>query len=160
VRDEAPLEALGTLSSAIVPFFADQVIQAGPAPVIVVCDFEVKHADVVGFIARNLRARYPGAEFHFAVFGAMTKSAELKVGSFSDLTGAEIMHGPGFASIFIAATMSPPGIESPLELRLTGGPPHVNRDGAACPHDQGTRKHRGYRDGRVPACPDRGCADR
>jgi transcriptional regulator with XRE-family HTH domain len=91
--------------------------QAGPAPVIVVCDFEVKHADVVGFIARNLRARYPGAELHFAVFGAMTKSAELKVSSFSDLTGAEIMHRAGFASIFIAATMSPPGIEPPLELR-------------------------------------------
>jgi transcriptional regulator with XRE-family HTH domain len=91
--------------------------QAGPAPVIVVCDFEVKHADVVGFIARNLRARYPDAELHFAVFGAMTKSAELKVGSFSDLTGAEIMHGAGFASIFIAATMNPPGIEPPLELR-------------------------------------------
>lgn len=91
--------------------------EAGPAPVIVVCDFEVKHADVVGFIARNLRARYPNAELHFAVFGAMTKSAELKVGSFSDLTGAEIMHGAGFASIFIAATMSPPGIEPPLELR-------------------------------------------
>jgi hypothetical protein len=91
--------------------------QAGPSPVIVVCDFEVKHADVVGFIARSLRARYPAAELHFAVFGAMTKSTELKVSSFNDLTGAEIMRGAGFASIFIAATMSPPGIEPPLELR-------------------------------------------
>lgn len=91
--------------------------QAGPAPVIVVCDFEVKYADVVGFIARNVRARYPGAEIHFAVFGAMTESSELNVSSFSDLTGAKIMHSAGFASIFIAATMSPPGIEPPLELR-------------------------------------------
>jgi transcriptional regulator with XRE-family HTH domain len=87
------------------------------SPVIVVCDFEVKHADVVGFIARSLRARYPGAELHFAVFGAMAKSTELKVGSFGDLTGAEIMRSAGFVSIFIAATMSPPGIEPPLELR-------------------------------------------
>jgi hypothetical protein len=79
------------------------------SPVIVVCDFEVKHADVAGFIARNLRARYPGAELHFAVFGAMTKSTELKVGSFGDLTGAGIMRSAGFVSIFVAATMSPPG---------------------------------------------------
>jgi hypothetical protein len=87
------------------------------APVIVVCDFEVKQADVAGFIARQLRDRYPGAELYFAVFGAMTKNTDLEVGSFDDLTGAGIMRDAGFAAVFIAATMSPPGIEPPLELR-------------------------------------------
>ncbi len=86
-------------------------------PTIVVCDFEVKHADVIGYLARRLRDRYPGAELYFAVFGAMTKDRDLDVTGFDDLTGAAIMHAAGFEAIFIAATMSPPGIEPPLELR-------------------------------------------
>jgi hypothetical protein len=87
------------------------------APTIVVCDFEVKHADVVGFIAHELRKRYPGASLYFAVFGAMTKGKNLDVSGFDDLTGANIMRAAGFEAVFIAATMSPPGIEPPLELR-------------------------------------------
>lgn len=86
-------------------------------PAIVVCDFEVKQADVVGFIARQLRNRYPGAELYFAVFGAMTKDTDLQVDSFDDLTGARIMRAADFAAVFIAATMNPPGIEPPMELR-------------------------------------------
>jgi hypothetical protein len=39
------------------------------------------------------------------------------VGSFDDLTGAKIMRAAGFQAVFIAATMSPPGIEPPLDLR-------------------------------------------
>lgn len=50
------------------------------------------------------------------MFGAMTQDSSLAVG-FDDLTGASIMKGAGFRAIFIAATMSPPGIEPPLELR-------------------------------------------
>ncbi|MFB6726345.1 hypothetical protein ACFCV3_39620 [Kribbella sp. NPDC056345] len=87
------------------------------APTIVICDFEVKHADVIGYIARELRTRYPKAELYFAVFGAMTKGSDLEVGSFDDLTGAQIMRAADFEAVFIAATMSPPGIEPPLELR-------------------------------------------
>ncbi|HZU48722.1 MAG TPA: hypothetical protein VFA16_15960, partial [Mycobacterium sp.] len=90
---------------------------AGDSPTIVICDFEVKHADVVGFIAREIRTRYPGAQLYFAVFGAMTKGSDLQVDSFDDLTGARIMRAADFAAVFIAATMSPPGIEPPLELR-------------------------------------------
>lgn len=86
-------------------------------PTIVICDFEVKHADVIGYIARQIRDRYPGAELYFAVFGAMTKDRDLAVTNFDDLTGATIMHAANFEAIFIAATMSPPGIEPPLELR-------------------------------------------
>ncbi|WP_405058619.1 hypothetical protein OG474_38640 [Kribbella sp. NBC_01505] len=87
------------------------------APTIVICDFEVKHADVIGYLARELRTRYPKAELYFAVFGAMTKGATLEVESFDDLTGAQIMRAADFEAVFIAATMSPPGIEPPLELR-------------------------------------------
>jgi len=86
-------------------------------PTIVICDFEVKHADVVGFITREIRSKYPNAQLYFAVFGAMTKAADLKVGSFDDLTGGQIMHKADFSAVFIAATMSSPGIEPPLELR-------------------------------------------
>jgi transcriptional regulator with XRE-family HTH domain len=84
---------------------------------IVICDFEVKHADVIGYLARQVRLRYPKAELYFAVFGAMTREADLKVESFDDLTGAHIMRAADFSAVFIAATMSPPGIEPPLELR-------------------------------------------
>jgi hypothetical protein len=87
------------------------------APTIFICDFEVKHADVVGFIAHALRTRYPKAELYFAVVGAMTKGSDLEVQNFDDLTGARIMRAADFAAVFIAATMSPPGIEPPLELR-------------------------------------------
>jgi hypothetical protein len=87
------------------------------APTILICDFEVKHADVVGFIARELRLRYPRAELYFAVFGAMTKGSNLEVETFEELTGARIIKAADFAAVFIAATMSPPGIEPPLELR-------------------------------------------
>jgi hypothetical protein len=87
-----------------------------PTPSIVICDFEVKHADVVGFIARQLRDPYPGADLYFAVFGAMTHNSSLEV-RFDDLTGAGIMKDAGFKAVFIAATMSLPGIEPPLELR-------------------------------------------
>lgn len=94
-------------------FFPD----AKDEPTVVICDFEVKHADVIGFLARRVRAKYPGAELYFAVFGAMTKRRDLSVTSFDDLTGAKIMRAVDFEAIFIAATMSPPGIEPPLELR-------------------------------------------
>ncbi|RJL21473.1 hypothetical protein D5H75_37575 [Bailinhaonella thermotolerans] len=87
------------------------------APSILLCDFEVKHADVVGFISREIRNRYPGAELYFAVFGAMTKERDLNVSGFDDLTGAGIMRDAGFKAVFVAATMAPPGIEPPLELR-------------------------------------------
>ncbi|MFC9690253.1 hypothetical protein ACFTSF_17030 [Kribbella sp. NPDC056951] len=91
--------------------------QAKESPTIVICDFEVKHADVIGYITRELRARYPKAEIYFAVFGAMTKEADLEVSSFDDLTGAQIMRAADFEAVFVAATMSAPGIEPPLELR-------------------------------------------
>ncbi len=90
---------------------------ARDTPTIVICDFEVKHADVIGYLTQQLRARYRKAELYFAVFGAMTKNRDLKVDSFDDLTGAKIMRNAGLEAIFIAATMSPPGIEPPLELR-------------------------------------------
>ncbi|MBF6333202.1 helix-turn-helix domain-containing protein [Nocardia transvalensis] len=86
-------------------------------PTIVICDFEVKHADVIGYLARQLRVKYPKADLYFAVFGAMTKSRDLKVDNFDDLTGAKIMRAAGLRAVFIAATMNPPGIEPPLELR-------------------------------------------
>lgn len=91
--------------------------ETGEASTIVICDFEVKHADVIGYITRQLRNRYPKAELYFAVFGAMTKDRDLQVDRFDDLTGAKIMRAANFDAIFIAATMSPPGIEPPLELR-------------------------------------------
>lgn len=90
---------------------------ADESPTVVICDFEVKHADVIGYLTRQVRARYPKAELYFAVFGAMTKAADLRVASFDDLTGAQIMRKADFSAVFIAATMSPPGIEPPLELR-------------------------------------------
>lgn len=91
--------------------------EAKAAPTIVICDFEVKHADVIGQLAGQVRAKYPRAELYFAVFGAMTRGRDLEVADFDDLTGAEIMRAANFEAIFIAATMSPPGIEPPLELR-------------------------------------------
>ncbi|MBL6280254.1 hypothetical protein JMF97_29245 [Micromonospora fiedleri] len=90
---------------------------AEEATTILICDFEVKHADVVGFIASEIRRRYPKALLYFAVFGAMTKGSDLEVASFDDLTGSQIMRAADFSAVFIAATMSPPGIEPPLELR-------------------------------------------
>jgi hypothetical protein len=72
---------------------------------------------VVGFITRQVRERYPDADIYFAVFGAMTKGSKLEVDSFDDLTGARIMTAAGFKAVFIAAAISPPGIEPPLELR-------------------------------------------
>lgn len=105
VRDDITLD-----SASFLP-------DVGSAPTVFICDFEVKHADVAGLIAREVRTRYPGAELYFAVFGAMTKETNLDVQSFDDLTGAKIMRDAGFAAVFIAATMGPPGIEPPLELR-------------------------------------------
>jgi len=90
---------------------------APPHPRIFLCDFEVKHADVVGVVANQIRARYPGAELYFAVFGAMTKGRDLHIENFDDLVGARIMRAADFAAVFVASTMSPPGIEPPLELR-------------------------------------------
>jgi hypothetical protein len=65
----------------------------------------------------QVRERYPGADIYFAVFGAMTKGNTLEVNSFDDLTGARIMTAAELKRVFIATTMSPPGIEPPLELR-------------------------------------------
>jgi hypothetical protein len=87
------------------------------APTVFVCDFEVKHADVVGLVARSLRARYPRARLYFAAFGAMTRSADLAVTDFDQLTGADNMRKADFDDLFVAATMATPGIEPPLELR-------------------------------------------
>jgi hypothetical protein len=90
---------------------------AGASPTIVICDFEVKHADVIGHIVREVRARYDSPELYFAVFGAMVKGDDLEIQSFDELTGGGIMSAAKFEAVFIAATMSHPGIEPPLELR-------------------------------------------
>ena len=76
---------------------------AKESPTIIICDFEVKHADVIGYLTRQVRSRYPKAELYFAVFGAMTKAADLRVASFDDLTGAQIMRKADFSAVFIAA---------------------------------------------------------
>ena len=47
--------------------------------------------------------------------GVISRSLEAE--SFNDLTGGTIMQAAKFEAVFIAATMSPPGIEPPLELR-------------------------------------------
>jgi hypothetical protein len=86
-------------------------------PTIIVCDFEVKYADVIGFIARTLRERRPSLDLYFAVFGAMSEEGDLAVRTFDQLTGGRIMRDANLCSVFIAAVMSPPGIEPPLELR-------------------------------------------
>jgi hypothetical protein len=65
---------------------------------------------------KNL-GRYLDVDVCFGVFGAMTKGSDLEVHSIDDLTGARIMKAADFQAVFIAATMSPPGIEPPLELR-------------------------------------------
>lgn len=41
----------------------------------------------------------------------------MEVESFEDLTGATMVKAAKFEAVFIAATMGPPGIEPPLELR-------------------------------------------
>ncbi len=86
-------------------------------PTIVICDLEVKHADVIGYLTHQIGEKYPNADLYFAVFGAMTKSRDLAVESFDELAGAKIMRAAKLQAVFIAATMSPPGIEPPLELR-------------------------------------------
>lgn len=91
--------------------------EIGERPTIVICDFEVKRADVIGFVVKELRARYRNPEIYFAVFGAMTDEEDPRVEKFEQLTGARIMEEAGFAAVFIATTMHPPGIEPPLELR-------------------------------------------
>ncbi|MCK2244096.1 MULTISPECIES: hypothetical protein [unclassified Crossiella] len=84
---------------------------------IVLCDFEVKHSDAIGYLAKQVRSRYPKADLYFAVFGAMTTGDEARAASFDNLAGAQNLRAAQFEAIFIAATMSPPGIEPPLELR-------------------------------------------
>lgn len=86
-------------------------------PTIVICDFEVKRANVIGFVVEELRTRYRNPDLYFAVFGAMTDEDDPRVTSFDRLTGAKIMEKAGFSAVFIATTMHPPGIEPPLELR-------------------------------------------
>ncbi|MFE6610187.1 hypothetical protein [Amycolatopsis sp. NPDC057786] len=86
-------------------------------PTIVLCDFEVKHSDAIGYLAQQVRSRYPTADLYFAVFGAMTQGDDPRADNFDDLAGAQNLRKVDFSAIFIAATMSPPGIEPPLELR-------------------------------------------
>lgn len=86
-------------------------------PTIVICDYEVKRADVIGYIVDGLKSRYSNPELYFAVFGAMTDAEDPKVKNFDELTGAKIMEKAEFSAVFIATTMHPPGIEPPLELR-------------------------------------------
>jgi hypothetical protein len=66
---------------------------------------------------RSDRPRSTQAEIYFAVFGAMVEADDLVVKDFDGLTGGRIMDAANFSAVFIAATMAPPGIEPPLELR-------------------------------------------
>lgn len=86
-------------------------------PTIVICDFEVKRADVIGYIVQEVRQRYIEPDLYFAVFGAMTDSEDPRIKSFDELTAATIIDKARFEAIFVATTMHPPGIEPPLELR-------------------------------------------
>jgi hypothetical protein len=86
-------------------------------PTIVLCDFEVKHSDAIGYLAEQVRSRYRDAELYFAVFGAMTNRDDARADNFDDLAGAQNIRAVEFEALFVAATMSAPGIEPPLELR-------------------------------------------
>ncbi|MFN0074009.1 MAG: toll/interleukin-1 receptor domain-containing protein [Chloroflexota bacterium] len=86
-------------------------------PCIMICDFEIKRADVLGVVINHLRMQYSDPSFYFAVFGAMTEESDLRISSLDQLVSSSFLSSIELEDIFIASTMSPPGIEPPLGLR-------------------------------------------
>ena len=76
------------------------------------CDAFVYHKR----LKRNLGV-CPECNHHFRLRLSERLGQLLDPDSFDDLTGARIMTAAGFKAVFIAAAISPPGIEPPLELR-------------------------------------------
>lgn len=88
-----------------------------PDPTILLVDFEVKSGKAQKSIIEELREKYGAPTTYLAVFGALTDSEDLKIGSLDQLTSAKVLLEVGVKDIFAAATMHRPGIEPPLELR-------------------------------------------
>ncbi|WP_171181001.1 hypothetical protein [Ruegeria sp. HKCCD8929] len=86
-------------------------------PAIMLCDFEIKHAEVLPKIVKELRERYNDPSIYFSVFGAMTECEDLRIKSLSELASASFLPQIRLEEVFIACTMHPPGIEPPLDLK-------------------------------------------
>lgn len=86
-------------------------------PTIMIFDFEIKYADVLTTITKFLKEKYIEPQFYFCVFGAMTESEDLKIRDLEELVSYNQILENRMQDVYIAATMHPPGIEPPLEIK-------------------------------------------
>lgn len=96
---------------------ASSLPELSARPVLMLCDFEVKHASVLSEIVRFLRKKYKDPAIYFSVFGAMTEKENLCISSVEDLVSHSFLKKLNLRGMYIACTMNPPGIEPPLDLK-------------------------------------------
>jgi hypothetical protein len=87
-----------------------------PEPALMIFDFEIKHANVLGLIIEELKKRYVNPIFYLSIFGALTEAHDLNIVNLNELVSANFLNDLEFDDLFIATTMHPPGIEPPLGL--------------------------------------------
>jgi hypothetical protein len=88
-----------------------------PVPLILLVDSEIKSGSDLKIVVEKLRAEYANAHIYYAVLTAMVDGHEPKIDGFDRLVANDVLQKLNLSAIFIAYTMTRPGIEPPLELR-------------------------------------------
>jgi hypothetical protein len=86
-------------------------------PTILLVDFELKTGKGLGEIRARLGQQYRDPRLYFAVCGALVRSPNLVIENIEELEAHAHLRDSEIVDLFIAATMSSPGIEPPLGLR-------------------------------------------
>ena len=88
-----------------------------PVPLILVVDSEIKSGSDLKAVIEKLRAEYTDAHIYLAVLAAMVEGHDPKISSFDQLIAKDVLQKLNLSAIFIAYTVTRPGLEPPLEVR-------------------------------------------
>lgn len=86
-------------------------------PLILLIDSEVKSGSNLKVVVEKMRAEYVGAHIYLAVLAAMVDGPDPKIAGFDQLVAKDVLQELDLSAIFIAYTITRPGIEPPLGVR-------------------------------------------
>lgn len=87
-------------------------------PLILVVDSEIKSGSDLKVVVDRLRAEYPDAHIYYAVLVALVEEGcDSKIANFEQLAAKNLMQTLNLSTVFVAYTITRPGLEPPLEIR-------------------------------------------
>ncbi|MBN1811398.1 MAG: toll/interleukin-1 receptor domain-containing protein [Anaerolineae bacterium] len=99
------------------PAQSSEALEQFSVPLILLVDSEIKSGSGLKTVVEKLRTKYADVRICFAVLAALADGHDPKIASFDQLVAKDVLQELNLSAIFIAYTITRPGIEPPLEVR-------------------------------------------